>query len=58
MRTQVLMMMSMTLRGVIVARATAMLGLAAIVVLMLALRHRSRIVIYDLLPKASHGCHP
>ena len=59
MRTYVLMTMSMTLRGVIVATAAAIRGIASIVVpsLLMVSRKRSRIVThYDLLLKTSLGC--
>ena len=56
MMTLVIVMMSMTLRGVIVAVANPVI--AAIAVSTETIRKRSRIVMLsDLLLSASHGCH-
>ena len=57
MRTLVVMMMSMTLRGVIAAVAIPAIAAIVVPVLMSALRKRRRIETrYDLLLKTNHGC--
>ena len=57
MRTLVVMMMSMTLRGVIAAVAIPVIAAIVVPALMSALRKRRRIETrYDLLLKKLHGC--
>ena len=56
-RTLVVMMMSMTLRGVIAAVAIPVIAAIVVPELMSALRKRRRIeTSYDLLLKTNHGC--
>ena len=61
MRTQILVRMSMTLNGVIVAIVVPITGIVTMVVPfpMLSPHKRSRIVMpYDLLLRINHGCQP
>ena len=59
MRTLVIVMMPMTLRGFIAAVAIPVIAAIVVPVLLSALRKRSRIVTrYALLLRSNHGCHP